>query len=226
MQETEDTASTSITRKAGSGVSVVRSLADESAGQTGSHGAFFSRSNKVPQIIIQKGNDLQLQFMRSCNVAACHGNSPELKSFLEHIVDNSLFYSRNKSCMVMGRHKVSNQRYKSFNQLVEVVKMMVERSRKWLLDQTKSKNIPFITVGHDGWDSKDKDMLGVCVHFVDIEHGKKRTIALGLQQSHSKKSADIAVHTLKILERYITDLFCIHLCCWLLSILSLTFPYC
>jgi hypothetical protein len=209
-------ASLSSKKKAGSG-SVAHSL-----GEPSPSGCFFSRTNKVPQMIVQRGNDLQLQFMRSCNVAACHANSPELKNFLEHIVDNTHFYSRNKSSMVMGRHKVSNQRYKSFNQLVQVVKSMVDKTRNWLQEQTMAKKIPFLTVGHDGWDSKDKDMLGVCVHFTDIEQSKRRTIALGLQQSHSKKSKDIAEHTLKILERYVADLFCI----CLLAILSLTSPYC
>jgi len=42
----------------------------------------------------------------------------------------------------------------------------------WLKQQTGKERTPFITVGHDGWDSKYYDMLGVCIHFVDILNGK------------------------------------------------------
>ena len=89
-----------------------------------------------------------------------------------------------------------------------MVKTMVDRSRLWLQHETHREHVPFITVGHDGWDSKDKDMLGVCCHFVDMDRGKLRTIALGLQQAYSKKSVDTAQHTLKMLERYVLWLLC------------------
>ena len=212
LEESEDVASTSITRRGplSRGPLSIRSVGEESAGQAGQSGTHPFGRTKIPKMIIQRGNDLQLQFMRSCNVAACHGNSPDLKNFLDHIVENAYFYSKNKNALVMGRQKVANQRYRSFNQLVGVVKMMVSRSRTWLLEKTQRKSIPFLTVGHDGWDSKDKDMLGVCVHFVDMEKGKKRSIALGLQQCHSKKSAAVAEHVFKMLERYVLD--CVFMC--------------
>jgi hypothetical protein len=89
-----------------------------------------------------------------------------------------------------------------------VVKRIVGKTRSWLLDQTKATSVPFITVGHDGWDSKDKDMLGVSLHLVDMEKGKKVTIAVGLQQLHSKKAVDVSDHVLKILERYVDHNTC------------------
>jgi hypothetical protein len=184
-----------------------KSVAEESQSTCAVVPHAFAKT-KIPKLIVQRGNDLQLQFMRSCNMAACHGSSPELRSYLEHIVDNAAYYSKNKGHLVMGRHKISNQRYKSFNQLVSVVKMMVGRTRDWLLEKTKRKTIPFLTVGHDGWDSKDRDMIGVCVHFVDIIKGTKRTLALGLQQSPTKSSEPNAELIMKMLERLV-----LHLCC-------------
>jgi hypothetical protein len=189
------------------------SVASTAAGghQAGSVGP-FSRT-KVPKMIVERGNDLQLQFMRGCNIAACHGNNPLLRNYLDHVLEHSHFYSRNKSMLLMGRQKVSKQRYRSFNQMVDLISLMVERSRNWLIEQTgSSKAIPFLTVGHDGWDSKDKDMLGVCIHFVDMEKGKRRTIAIGLQQSFSKKSEPTAQHVLKILMRYVS-MCCLYLNC-------------
>jgi hypothetical protein len=192
----------------GGSSSVARSLADKVGGDSVSLRPFAFSNTKIPKLIVQKANDLQLQYMRATNMAARHGNSPELRNYLDHVLDNAHFFSKNRSALLMGRTKVSNQRYRSFNQLVNMVKAMVDRSRLWLQKQTSREHVPFITVGHDGWDSKDKDMLGVCCHFVDMERGKLRTIALGLQQAYSKKSVYTAQHTLKILERYVLSLLC------------------
>jgi hypothetical protein len=217
--ESESVASSSIQKLMGSsatsGSAVARAVSSSaSVGGGSSVGAFPFAKTKIPKLIIQRGNDLQLQFMRSCNIAARHGNSQDLKNYLDHVLDNSLFYNKNRSSMVMGRLKVSNQRYRSFNQLVNMVKGMVDRSREWLKVQTKSNKTPFITVGHDGWDSKDRDMLGICIHFVDMDKGKRRTIAVGLQQAHSKKSVPTAEQALSMLERYVLLLLCC-CCCWL-----------
>ena len=212
MKESEDENSNSIQRLLASGSAVSRTASSSASVGGGSLvGAFPFAKTKIPKQIIQRGNDLQLHFMRSCNIAARHGNSQDLKNYLDHVLDNSLFYNKNRSSMLMGRLKVSNQRYRSFNQLVNVVKGMVDRSREWLKVQTKSNNTPFITVGHDGWDSKDRDMLGICIHFVDIDKGKMRTIAVGLQEAHSKKSAPTAEHTLSMLERYVV--LCVQVVC-------------
>jgi hypothetical protein len=176
------------------------------AGRGGSDsvgGSYFARV-KNPKWIVEKANELQLQLMRACNIAAHHGNSPEFQRFVDHIVDHSHYFSQNRGSMLMGRRKLSNQRYHSFNKLLYVVRRIVGNTRVWMCEQTKAgSSIPFITVGHDGWDSKDKDMLGVSIHLVDIEKAKKVTIAVGLQQLHSKKAVDVAEHVLKILQRYV-----------------------
>ena len=199
----------------GGALSVARAHADQDGGDSLSLRPFSFSRTKIPKLIVQRANDLQLQYMRATNMAARHGNSPELRNYLDHVLDNVHYFSKNRSSLLMGRTKVSNQRYRSFNQLVSMVKTMVDRSRLWLQQQTHREYVPFITVGHDGWDSKDKDMLGVCCHFVDMDRGKLRTIALGLQQAYSKKSVNTAQHTLKILERYVLWLFCscCHLSC-------------
>ncbi len=153
------------------------------------------------KLITEKGNDLQLQYMRACNIAACHSNSPELSRYLDHIIQHSAFYAKNKKAVLMGRNKLRNQRYRSFDNLVQVITKLVGKTRDWLQTRTCSRFTPFITVGHDGWDSKDNDMLGVCIHFTDTGLGVRRTIAVGIQHLISKKSVDVAEHILKILER-------------------------
>jgi hypothetical protein len=43
--------------------------------------------------------------------------------------------------------------------------MAVSTSRKYYIDQTSQKNIPFICVSHNIWDSKCNDILGEIIHF-------------------------------------------------------------
>ena len=161
---------------------------------------------KLPQIIIERGNHLMYQFMRSCNIAARHSNSNEMLTFFEHVIENSNFYRSNKSQLMMGFYKYKHQRLRSFGNLVDLIKKMVKRTREWFMEETGCTTmVPFVSVAHNGWDSKDHDMIGVSIHFIDILRKKKRTIAIGLQRLYSKKSVDVAQHVLKILFRYMVS---------------------
>ena len=161
----------------------------------------FART-KIPKIIIERGNHLMFQFMRSCNIAASHSNSNEMLAFFEHVMENSRFYQSNKQHLMMGFHKYRNQQFRFFANMIDLIKKMVKRTRSWIMEETSSTvHVPFISVAHNGWDSKDHDMIGVSIHFIDVKTKQKRTIAVGLQRLYSKKSVDVANHVLNILLR-------------------------
>jgi len=141
--------------------------------------------------------------MRALNVPLRHSSSPDLFRYMEHVVDNAQVYSKDKKAILMGRTKLGNQRYRSFNNLVDIIKNMIGSTRNWIQERTGKFGTPFISVGHDGWDSKSFDMLGVCIHFTDVVNGKKCTFAVGLQPLVSKKSVDIAKHVHSMLKRYV-----------------------
>jgi len=165
--------------------------------------SLYASKSEVEKSIIERATELQLQFMRSTNLPACHVNSPDLKAFIEHIIDNSAYFKKNRSKILMGQHKFRQERYRSFNKFIKYVQNSISISRNWYQRACGSREtIPFITVAHDGWDSNDCDMLGVCIHYVDAEAAKKRVVAVGLQQLCSKTSNNIALHVLKILERF------------------------
>jgi hypothetical protein len=91
-------------------------------GSVGSVGGSVFHRMKDPKLIVEKANELQIQLMRSCNIAAHHGNSQQIQRFVDHIIDHAQFFSKNRGLMLMGRRKLSNQRYHFFNNLVYVVK--------------------------------------------------------------------------------------------------------
>ena len=61
--------------------------------------------------------------------------------------------------------------------------------------------VPFLYVMHDGWDSKDFDVMGCSIQLVDPETGQLLTVAVGLQRSKGKKSIEMADHIEQMLRR-------------------------
>jgi hypothetical protein len=61
----------------------------------------------------------------------------------------------------------------------------------------------FICVSHDGWDSKDNDVLGVSIHFIIPVYWQVVNLAIGLKRTLNKKSNDLSNEAKKILNRYV-----------------------
>ena len=95
-----------------------------------------------------------------------------------------------------------NQRDDRFLKFVSSLKELVQYSRNYY-EEKFSKIIPYIFVSHDGWDSKDHDILGVCVHFIVPGYWKVINLAAGLKRIRSKKSVATAQAIHIILERYV-----------------------
>ena len=83
---------------------------------------------------------------------------------------------------------------------VTSLKELVLYSRSYYEDKFKKRE-PFICISHDGWDSVDHDILGVCVHFVVPGYWRMINVAVGLKRIRSKKSKSVAKAIHIILER-------------------------
>ena len=63
------------------------------------------------------------------------------------------------------------------------------------------KNVAFLTISHDGWDSRRRDILGCCVHFVHPMYWKNISLPVGLKYLTSKKAVETVEQLNKILVR-------------------------
>jgi hypothetical protein len=72
---------------------------------------------------------------------------------------------------------------------------------------TFSKNVPFLCISHDGWDSLEHDVLGVSLNFIVPVHWKVINVAVGLKRIRSKKSIDTCNAILLILRRYANKVY-------------------
>jgi len=68
----------------------------------------------------------------------------------------------------MGRRKLVTIQCSSFNDFTSHVSSLVTKAREWYIKETGSVK-PFITVAHDVWDGKRKQINGLSIFFFDPE---------------------------------------------------------
>lgn len=164
-----------------------------------------------PEQVQQEGENLLYRFLSSANIAAMHGQSAHLDRYMQHVIKNIKYYQTSKSSVLLTRHKYQLQRVHSFSNFINVVRDLVDSTRSYYQQATKSSvSIPFVNVSHDGWDSKDHDMLGVCIHFIEPKAWKMVKVAVGLQRCHSKQSQQVADQVKVIIKRLVQRLY---FCC-------------
>jgi hypothetical protein len=101
---------------------------------------------------------------------------------------------------------------KSVSQIINVVSSCIEKTYQWYKAATGSENVPFLNVAHDIWDSKEKEYLGVLIHFMIPFLRKCVSFPIGLQQAGSHKALDV-----------VRDLDCITEICFLFTYLPSLF---
>lgn len=142
------------------------------------------------------------KFFNDANVAIMQSNNEHLSNFIKYLLTNAQQLRLKQSECLFSRYKYMNQRDDRFLKFVSSLKELVQYSRNYY-EEKFCKNIPYIFVSHDGWDSKDHDILGVCVHFIVPGYWKVINLAAGLKRIRSKKSVATAQAIHIILERYV-----------------------
>ena len=142
-------------------------------------------------------------FLVQCNVAARHSNLEYLVKLVCHVAENPKFYADPKNKVGLAKEKYTKLRLNHFSRFIQFVSGIVSNTRSFLMSTTGSTDtIPFLYVLHDGWDSKDNDILGCSIQFADYDTGKVVTLAAGLQRTPSKKAREGADHIERMLYRY------------------------
>jgi hypothetical protein len=62
------------------------------------------------------------------------------------------------------------------------------------------KRVPFISVSHDIWDSKQKEVLGVTIFFYDLVCNESFRIPLGLETCPDKKAEPTVEQAMDLLQ--------------------------
>jgi hypothetical protein len=158
--------------------------------------------NVKAEQVIQTCNTLLYKFFNSANISINQAPNIHLNKLLQEIVTNgpTLKFHRSKVCFTRWRYK--QEEIRAFNKFTNFVTTSIEQTRKYYLENT-GKHVPFLSVAHDGWDSKRRDVLGVSIHFVSPIHWKTIKLLVGLKHLVSKKASSVTTQINKILARYV-----------------------
>jgi len=126
-----------------------------------------------------------------------HSNCPEFKNLCDFLIKHGkqLLGARH---LVMGPEQFNRYRRKKFNTLTSGTATIVSETRDFW-ERLLKKRTGYIDVGHDIWDSNNKEALGVTAFFYSpVRQGYFR-IPIGLSPVADKKSEGTALQTLELL---------------------------
>lgn len=158
----------------------------------------FKTSNSVAT----EHNYLLYKMMSSANMAIKQGLSPPLLEYINFLVDNANFLKNKKGELKMPPEKYKREQLKSMTKFVMVLSRLISTSHSHYKEQTGADSVPFITVGHDGWDSKQHDLMGVSIHFIVPYIWLPVSAAIGLKRYNSKKTVDMVDLINSVLSRF------------------------
>ena len=130
--------------------------------------------------------------------ATSHHDCPEFKKMMMFAMTHGS-QIRKQENLIMGTKQFNNFRKNRFTTLLGAINKIVEEDRSWYKGYLK-KEVSFITVGQDVWDSKQKETLGVTAFWYSPSRKKYFIFPLGLEQVNDKKAEPSADQTLKILS--------------------------
>jgi hypothetical protein len=140
------------------------------------------------------------RFFNEANVAIRQASNDNLRKYTDYLIDNAHSLRGKKASILFSKFKYKKYEINDFTSFVQILKYLVNIARSYYKD-TLQTNIPFIIVAHDGWDSKDHDILGVSVHFICPVLWIPVNLAVGLKRVFNKTAANMHSEIMNILSR-------------------------
>lgn len=160
------------------------------------------KSQGFPQGSSRHALTLLYHFFNDANLAIDQSSNTNLRKFVSYIIENASSFAKRKSDVYFTKYKFKKYEVEVFVDFLTVVKTLIESTREFYTTALGfSSSPPFLYVSHDGWDSKDHDVLGVSIHFILPRAWIPVSLSVGLQRVTSKESAYTAAKILQILER-------------------------
>jgi len=163
---------------------------------------FTKFSNKGQTAVVDQLHFLIHKFATNNNISeraiARPTECPEFKELIEYAVNNGHML---KKCgrISLGRAKFQAIRRDTYQTILGAVAWYAELARDHLTKILKKKT-PFVTVAHDIWDSKKKEVLGVTVFFCCPPKKLRLKVPIGLTVVDDKTSSKTAELTMKMLN--------------------------
>jgi hypothetical protein len=140
-------------------------------------------------------------FFNEANIAIDQANNKNLNQFIDYMLDNATsLRAKHKNNCYFSRWKYKKQEVNQFYQFIATVKYLTKYTRNLYEKKLNTSFVPFVYVSHDGWDSKDNDMMGVSIHFIVPGYWQPISVAVGLKRYYNKTSKNMAAVIMSVLE--------------------------
>ena len=139
--------------------------------------------------------------VNDANIPAHIVRNPRLWDLIEFIAANGkTLHGTHRSALMMGRHKFNIVQAVSFAEMVSLIERLVNYNRQFF-KQLTDRPVPFLYIGHDLWDGKNKNVLGLCIFMVSPILKRMVAIPVGIRRSYTKKAMAVSAQALKALQQ-------------------------
>ena len=151
------------------------------------------------QNAVDELQQLQFKFINNGGHADSVVTDPNFRNMIDFAILNAK--DLKGSLTHMGRRKFVTIQCSSFNDFTSHVSSLVAKAREWYIKETGSAK-PFITVAHDVWDGKRKQINGLSIFFFDPETLIFYKIPVALTPPFGKTAIELCETCLAGLEPY------------------------
>lgn len=131
-------------------------------------------------------------FFNESSVAIDQSSNLHLNNFINYILENAESLRQKKQECFFSRWKYKRQELTQFFTFISTIRYLVSFTRDFYKTSLYLEtSTPFISVSHDGWDSKDNDVLGVSIHFIVPKYWRNVSMAIGLRRIYSKNAENV-----------------------------------
>jgi hypothetical protein len=144
-------------------------------------------------LTIDKFQELWYKAIVSIGAASSTVENKDLRALLEFTAHNgSALWSKKAYCFRMSRVRFTQLKYESFCKMIKSTQLFTEFCRELYRTKTNNNYTPFINVLHDVWTSRNAEILGVSICFIDPKKFILFWLAVGLKQIKNKNSVEVA----------------------------------
>lgn len=146
-------------------------------------------------------HNLVFNFQNNNNIPVRAFESDEFKAMQDFTANNGGTLKKiNKRQFHLASRRFTKIRTDKYELLLGGLTWYCTETRSFYETNLK-KIVPFLSVGHDIWDSKSKDVLGITVFFWHPTRKQYFKVPIGLVHIEDKKAVPTVQATMKVLER-------------------------
>jgi hypothetical protein len=140
------------------------------------------------------------RFVNRCGISFKTAHAPEFRDLMQFVVVNASSLKPNVDKLFLGPSKYKSISETKMEEMCYVISELVQLTRNYYTSNT-GKEIPFITLSHDIWESVNADWMGVSIYFVLPHTWETIMFPIAMKKTPGKKSYDIVNMCKLVLER-------------------------